>query len=156
MIPWIVLAFLASCSQASRPRGIRAEVTFDQLNTHCWSDSVNHWSDVVNIIKSLRPGRFNVQSGLWFPMFWREQHRSIHPSQRWLLWLRGQMKHLSSISQFLQTFRLSSNLSIDQDGSDEPGTSACPNGRVFCENAGHKALVIPSGRVSWSRLILTF
>ena len=38
MIPWIVLAFLASCSQASRPRGIRAEVTFDQLNTHCWSD----------------------------------------------------------------------------------------------------------------------
>ena len=58
------------------------------------------------------------------------------------------MKHLSSISQFLQTFRLSSNLSIDQDGSDEPGTSACPNGRFFCENAGHKALVIPSGRVS--------
>ena len=38
MIPWIVLAFLASCSQASRPRGIRAEVTFDQLNMHCWSD----------------------------------------------------------------------------------------------------------------------
>ena len=38
MIPWIVLAFLASCSQGSRPRGIRAEVTFDQLNTHCWSD----------------------------------------------------------------------------------------------------------------------
>jgi len=34
-----------------------------------------------------------------------------------------------------------------QDGSDEPGTSACPNGKFYCENAGHKALVIPSSRV---------
>ena len=38
-----------------------------------------------------------------------------------------------------------------QDGSDEPGTSACPNGKFFCENAGHKALIIPSGRVSLLR-----
>ena len=31
MIPWLVLAFLASSSQASRPRGIRAEVNYHQL-----------------------------------------------------------------------------------------------------------------------------
>jgi len=33
------------------------------------------------------------------------------------------------------------------DGSDEPGTSACPTGKFYCENVGHKALVLPSSRV---------
>ncbi|KAK9700070.1 hypothetical protein RND81_08G215400 [Saponaria officinalis] len=34
------------------------------------------------------------------------------------------------------------------DGSDEPGTSACPNGRFYCRNAGHLPLVLFSSRVN--------
>ncbi|CAF4894085.1 unnamed protein product [Rotaria socialis] len=31
-----------------------------------------------------------------------------------------------------------------QDGSDEPGTSACSNGQFFCENKGYLGTLIPS------------
>ncbi|KAL9226646.1 hypothetical protein vseg_002433 [Gypsophila vaccaria] len=34
------------------------------------------------------------------------------------------------------------------DGSDEPGTSACPNGRFYCRNMGHMPLVVFSSRVN--------
>ncbi|PON95611.1 Glucosidase 2 subunit beta [Trema orientale] len=44
--------------------------------------------------------------------------------------------------------QLNDNFCDCPDGTDEPGTSACPNGRFYCRNAGHVPLVLYSSRVN--------
>lgn len=51
-------------------------------------------------------------------------------------------------SQTIPFERVNDDYCDCQDGSDEPGTSACPNGTFFCQNAGHIPAYLPTSRVN--------
>ena len=158
MIRWLVLAYLVSSSKASRPRGIRAEVTFLTVDTciidmHIWRKSGFIWALIHRILASIFWKQFefvcrllhctilarisDVLTGV--TLFPSSKSMTTTAIVRW--------ENSNTFGQF-HSIRSRFNFCNGQDGSDEPGTSACPNGKFFCENAGHKALVIPSGRVS--------
>jgi protein kinase C substrate 80K-H len=50
--------------------------------------------------------------------------------------------------QKLDLSRVNDNYCDCTDGSDEPGTSACANGRFWCTNRGSKGRELPSSRVN--------
>ncbi|GAB2233413.1 hypothetical protein Droror1_Dr00002635 [Drosera rotundifolia] len=51
-------------------------------------------------------------------------------------------------SKRLERSRVNDDFCDCPDGSDEPGTSACPDGRFYCRNVGHVATVLYSSRVN--------
>jgi len=51
-------------------------------------------------------------------------------------------------SKILTINKLNDDYCDCNDGSDEPGTSACPNGKFYCENKGFKGLNISSSKVN--------
>ncbi|GMH10265.1 hypothetical protein Nepgr_012106 [Nepenthes gracilis] len=51
-------------------------------------------------------------------------------------------------SKRIRTVLLNDDFCDCPDGSDEPGTSACHNGRFYCRNAGHVPLTLFSSRVN--------
>jgi len=44
--------------------------------------------------------------------------------------------------------RLNDDFCDCEDGSDEPGTAACPHGRFYCKNAGHEGKEVFASRVN--------
>lgn len=60
----------------------------------------------------------------------------------------GKWACLSNPEIEIDVEKINDNYCDCPDGSDEPGTSACSNGKFFCENAGFKSSYIPSFKVN--------
>ncbi|XP_076908381.1 glucosidase 2 subunit beta-like [Bidens hawaiensis] len=63
------------------------------------------------------------------------------------LWTSGTVKCRDGSGTFTKA-QLNDDFCDCFDGTDEPGTSACPTGKFYCRNAGHKALTIFSSRIN--------
>ncbi|KAI7726246.1 hypothetical protein M8C21_008590, partial [Ambrosia artemisiifolia] len=63
------------------------------------------------------------------------------------LWSSGTVKCKDGSRTFTKS-QLNDDFCDCFDGTDEPGTSACPTGKFYCRNAGHSALTIFSSRIN--------
>ncbi|KAI3523539.1 hypothetical protein L1887_01738 [Cichorium endivia] len=63
------------------------------------------------------------------------------------LWSSGTIKCKDGSKTFTRS-QLNDDFCDCFDGTDEPGTSACPTGKFYCTNAGHRPLTIFSSRVN--------
>lgn len=76
-----------------------------------------------------------------------DEIRGIHPSKKQFYGPRSDFTCLDGSATI--PFSLVNDDYCDcKDGSDEPGTSACPNGRFYCANKGHRSLNLLSSRVN--------
>ncbi|KAK9079007.1 hypothetical protein SSX86_000676 [Deinandra increscens subsp. villosa] len=63
------------------------------------------------------------------------------------LWSSGAIKCKDG-SKLFTKLQLNDDFCDCLDGTDEPGTSACPTGKFYCKNAGHSPLTIFSSRIN--------
>ncbi|KAM0045052.1 putative mannose-6-phosphate receptor binding domain superfamily, glucosidase II beta subunit [Helianthus debilis subsp. tardiflorus] len=63
------------------------------------------------------------------------------------LWSSGTIKCKDGSRTFTKS-QLNDDFCDCFDGTDEPGTAACPTGKFYCRNAGHSALTIFSSRIN--------
>nr|XP_043612867.1 glucosidase 2 subunit beta-like isoform X2 [Erigeron canadensis] len=63
------------------------------------------------------------------------------------LWNSGRIKCKDGSRTFTKS-QLNDDFCDCFDGTDEPGTSACPTGKFYCRNAGHNSLTVFSSRIN--------
>ncbi|KAK1429043.1 hypothetical protein QVD17_11242 [Tagetes erecta] len=63
------------------------------------------------------------------------------------LWSSGKVKCKDGSKTFTKS-QLNDDFCDCFDGTDEPGTSACPTGKFYCRNAGYSPLIVFSSRIN--------
>ncbi|XP_050940945.1 glucosidase 2 subunit beta isoform X1 [Cucumis melo] len=75
------------------------------------------------------------------------QFRGISPQDEMYYKSSDMIKCRDGSKKFSKA-QLNDNFCDCPDGTDEPGTSACSNGKFYCRNAGHAPLLLFSSRVN--------